>query len=437
MFTRLITRSSVITLLGAIALAAPGGASAAPHPHHNRGLTIATSANPIVAGEGVLIYGQLQGVDNAGQRILLFHRINPAAQFSLIGITRTNSAGYYEFVRADGIVNSNRNWYVVGPGGTHSHTVHELVSSIVTLDAGSPTSMTGQAVDFTGTVFPAHRGQRVLIQEQNSSSGSGWHTIASGVTSAGSTFSIDHRFALAGSYTLRAYFPGDPRNIAGQSEPLTLTVDQTQNASFTINGSAPVISAAQTETITGTLYAAGSTTTPQTSTLVTLYGKQYGGTWTSLATATTDATTGDYSFDVTPIHNMVYAVKTTDPPISATADLYVGVQDAVTITASASASASAVDVGDPVTVSGTVTPDHAGHVVNLQRLTPSGTWVDVETGHLNSSSAYSFNYAFGQLGSFQLRVQIPGGPYNVAVASASVTIAVTAVAPASSLPAAS
>jgi hypothetical protein len=90
-----------------------------------------------------------------------------------------------------------------------------------------------------------------------------------------------------------------------------------------------------------------------------------------------------------------------------------------------------------VTVSGTVTPDHAGHVVNLQRLTPSGTWVDVETGHLNSSSAYSFNYAFGQLGSFQLRVQIPGGPYNVAVASASVTIAVTAVAPASSLPAAS
>lgn len=430
MFTRLTTRSLVVTLLGVIALAAPGAASAAPHPHHNRGLTIATTTNPIVAGEGVLIYGRLQGADNAAQRILLFHRINPAAQFSLVSITRTDSAGYYEFVRADGIVNSNRNWYVVGPGGTHSRTTHELVSSIVTLNAASSTSLTGQAVDFTGTVFPAHPYQRVLIQEQNSSSGTGWHTVATGHTSASSAFSIEHKFALAGSYTLRAYFPSDSRNIAGQSDALTLTVQQKQNASFTINASAPVISAAQTETITGTLYAAGSTTTPKTNTVVTLYGKQYGGGWTPLATTTTDSTTGDYSFSATPIHNMVYVVKTTDPPHVETADLYVGVQDAVTI----NASAPSVDVGDPVTVSGTVTPDHTGHVVNLQRMTPSGSWVDVETGYLNSSSAYSFNYGFGQLGTFQLRVQIPGGPYNVAVASTPVSVAVSAVAPASSLP---
>lgn len=429
MFTRLTSRSLVVTLLGIVAFAAPGAASAAPHPHHNRGLTIASTPNPIVAGEGVLIYGRLQGIDNAGQRILLFHRINPAAQFSLIGVTRTNSAGYYEFVRADGVVKSNRNWYVVGPGGTHSHTIHELVSSIVTLNTASPTSLTGQAVDFTGSVFPAHPYQRVLIQEQNGVSGTGWHTVATGLTSGSSTFSIEHKFKLDGSYTLRAYFPSDPRNIAGQSDPVTLTVQQKQNASFTINGSA-VVSAAQTETITGTLYAQGSTTTPQTNTLVTLYGKQYGGDWTPLATTTTDSTTGDYSFNATPIHNTVYVVKTTDPPKLETASLYVGVQDDVTI----NASATAVAVGDPVTVSGTVSPDHTGHVVNLQRLTPSGTWVNVESGYLNSSSAYSFNYAFGQLGTFQLRVQIPGGPYNVAVASTSVSVAVSAVAPASSLP---
>jgi hypothetical protein len=432
MFTRLTTRSLVVTLLGVIALAAPAAASAAPHPHHNHGLTIATTTNPLVAGEGVLIYGRLQGADSAGQRILLFHRINPAAQFSLIGTTRTNSAGYYEFVRADGIVNSNRNWYVVGPGGTHSRTIHELVSSIVTLNAASPTSLTGQSVDFTGTVFPAHPDQRVLIQEQESNSGTGWHTVASGLTDSSSAFNIEHRFALAGSYTLRAYFPSDVRNIAGQSDAVTLTVGQKQNPSFTINGSSPVVSAAQPETISGTLYAAGSTTTPQTNTMVTLYGRQYNGNWAPLSTTTTDSATGDYSFSTTPIHNMVYVVKTTDPPIVATAKLYVGVQDAVTV----NASAASVNVGDPVTVSGTVTPDHAGHAVNLQRLTPSGNWVDVATGYLNPSSGYSFNYAFGQLGSFQLRVQIPGGPLNVAVASTPVSVTVSAVAPASSLPAA-
>jgi hypothetical protein len=432
MFTRLTTRSSVVTLLGVIALAAPAAASAAPHPHHNHGLTIATTTNPLVAGEGVLIYGRLQGADSAGQRILLFHRINPAAQFSLIGTTRTNSAGYYEFVRADGIVKSNRNWYVVGPGGTHSRTIHELVSSIVTLSTASPTSLSGQSVDFTGTVFPAHPDQRVLIQEQESNSGTGWHTVASGLTDSSSAFNIEHRFALAGSYTLRAYFPSDVRNIAGQSDAVTLTVGQTQNPSFTINGSSPVVSAAQPETISGTLYAAGSTTTPQTNTMVTLYGRQYNGNWAPLSTTTTNSTTGDYSFSTTPIHNMAFVVKTTDPPIVATANLYVGVQDAVTV----NASASSVNVGDPVTVSGTVTPDHAGHAVNLQRLTPSGSWVDVATGSLNPSSGYSFNYAFGQLGSFQLRVQIPGGPLNVAVASTPVSVTVSAVAPASSLPAA-
>jgi hypothetical protein len=430
MFTRLTTRSLVVMLLGAIALVAPGAASAAPHPHHNHGLTIRTTTNPLVAGEGVEIYGRLQGADNAGQRILLFHRINPAASFSLIGVTRSDSAGYYEFVRADGIVNSNRNWYAVGPGGTHSRTVHERVSSIVTLSTTSASSLTGQAVDFTGTVFPAHPHQRVLIQEQNSNSGNGWHTIATGLTDTNSAFSITHKFKLAGSYTLRAYFPSDARNIAGQSDAVTLTVQQSQNASFTINGSAPVVSAGQTETVTGTLYAGASTTTPQTNTLVTLYGKQFGGNWAPLATTTTDGTTGGYSFAQTPIHNMVYVVKTTDPPIVDTASLYVGVQDAITV----SASASSVDVGDPVTVSGTVSPDHSGHVVNLQRQTPSGTWVDVESGYLNSSSGYSFNYAFGQLGTFQLRVQIPGGPMNVAVVSTPVSVAVSAVAPANSLP---
>jgi len=431
MFTRLSARSLVVTLLGAIALAAPSVASAAPHPHHNRGLTIATTTNPLVAGEGVLIYGRLQGFDSGGQRVLLFHRINPAASFSLIGVTRTNAAGYYEFVRADGVVNSNRNWYVVGPGGTHSHTIHELVSAIVTLSTANATSTTGQAVDFTGTVFPAHPDQHVLLQEQDSTSGDGWHTIAGGRTDANSAFNIATKFKLAGSYTLRAYFPGDPRNIAGQSDPVTLTVQQGQNASFTINASAAVIAAAQPETISGVLYTAGSTTTPESAaTEVTLYGKQYGGTWQPLGTTTTTATTGAYSFSETPIHNMVYIVKTTDPPTLETAELFVGVQDGLTI----SETPPTADVGAPVTVSGTVTPDHAGHVVNLQRLNQSGDWVDVETGFLNSSSGYSFSYTFGQLGTFQLRVQIPGGPYNVAVASTPVSVDVSAVAPASTLP---
>ena len=134
-----------------------------------------------------------------------------------MSVTRTNASGFYEFVRADGVVKSNRNWFVLGPDNSHSRTIHEWVSANVVLNASAPSATTAQDVTFSGTVFPSHTHQRVLLQEQNSTSGNGWQTIASGYTNDASAFSITHRFRSAGSYTLRAFFPADPRNIASQS----------------------------------------------------------------------------------------------------------------------------------------------------------------------------------------------------------------------------
>ena len=201
-----------------LALAVPSHASAAPH--HNHGLTIQSTPDPSTAGQGVLIYGQLKGPANADRRIVLFHRINPAPHFTPISVTRTNAAGFYEFVRADGVVVSNRNWFVRGPDFTHSRTIHERVSAVVTLTTSSAGARRPRLrpLDFTGTVVPNHRHERVLLQQQNSTSGNGWQTIASGYTTGASSFAIAHRFRSPGSYTLRAYFPGDPRNIAGQSD---------------------------------------------------------------------------------------------------------------------------------------------------------------------------------------------------------------------------
>lgn len=432
MFTRLTTRSLVVTLLGVIALAAPGAASAAPHPHHNRGLTIATTTNPIVAGEGVLIYGRLQGADNAAQRILLFHRINPAAQFSLVSITRTDSAGYYEFVRADGIVNSNRNWFVLGPDNSHSRTIHEWVSAAVTLSSSTATATTAQNVTFSGTVFPAHGHERVLLQRQNSTSGNSWQTIDSGYTNDSSAFTITHRFRSAGSYTLRAFFPADPRNIQSQSASISLTVQQQQNPSFTINGSTPTIVNGQTVSITGTLYAAGSTSTLQPNVPVTLYGRQATGSFRALESTMTDSS-GNYSFTQMPLHNMVYRAQTGSGKPVKTANLYVGVQDVVT----GALSSSTIAVGDAVKVTGTVTPDHAGHALYLQQQNSAGQWVDVDSSYLSSASTFAFSYTPGQTGAFNLRVQITGGPWNIGGVSPTMVLTVSGTAPVSSLPPAS
>lgn len=437
MRTHAVTRAAagIAVLAALLAVALPGSASASwrhHHPFFNHGLTIAANPDPITAGQGVLIYGQLRGPNNANKWIWLFHRINPASRFTPISRTRTNAQGYYEFVRADGVVVSNRNWFVLGPRDTHSRTIHERVSAVVTLNTRSSSVTTAQPVTFTGTVYPMHRHQRVLLQQQNSISGTGWQTVASGYTDDNSAFTIVHRFKSAGSYTLRAFFPNDPRNIAGQSANLNLAVQQQQNPSFTINGSPTVVTDGQPETISGTLYETGSTTTTQPHVAVILYGKQWSGGFKALATGITDAS-GNYTFTQVPLHNTVYRVQTVTGKQMHTANLYVGVQDVV----NANLSAPSVAVGAAVTISGTVTPDHSGHVIYLQEQNAAGNWVDVQSGYLTAGSTYSFNYKPGQTGTEQLRVQITGGPVNIGGVSNVVTLSVNGVAPVNTLPPAS
>lgn len=421
---------ALIALAVAMLMALPATARAARHPHHNHGLTIATSENPITAGEGILIYGRLAGPGNAHKRVWLFHRIAPAHRFTPVGVRRTNSSGFYEFIRADGVVKSNRNWFVLGPGNTHSHTVHEKVSSDVTLSASTATAATADTVNFTGSVFPAHHHQRVALQEQESTNGNGWKTIDAGYTNGHSAFSIAHHFRTAGSYTLRAFFPDDPRNIPGQSASIGLTVQQQQNPSFTINGSAQAIANGQSVTITGTLHSYGSATAAAPNVSVTLYGRHGTGAFRALQSTPTDSS-GNYSFTTMPLHNTVYYVSAGHR--EKTARWFVGVQDVVT----ASLTASSLAAGQTVKVTGTVTPDHGGHLLYLQEQSSAGQWVDVKARSLSAASTFAFGYTPGMTGTFNLRVQITGGPWNVGGVSSTLPLTVSGVAPISSLPPAS
>jgi hypothetical protein len=430
MRTRIAVLAAVVC--GLFAVAIPATASA--HPHHNKGLTIAALPNPIISGDGVTIYGRLLGPDNVGQTIYLYHRIAGAPGFTIIQKTTTTTGGEYEFLRADGIVTTNRSWFVRGPNGTHSRTIHEYVAALVTLSSTSASTTTGQPVILSGTVSPLHQGEPVRIQEQDSLAGNGWRTIAVTRTNAASAFSVVKRWGIAGDYTLRAVFPRDPRNITGVSDEVAVAVQQTQNPTFTINTSNPIIADGSPVTISGVLYKAGSSTTPYaTPTEVTLYGKTAADpTFEALATTAT-GTGGAYSFVQTPDHNTVYKVETTLLPKRVTANLYEGVQDVVTL----SSNSPTANVGGTVTLSGGVTPDHTGHLIYLQQETANGDWQNVAQGVVTTGSRFSFSYTFGQAGTFNLRARIYGGPENVGGASAPVTITVSGVVPFSQLPTAS
>ncbi|HET9075157.1 MAG TPA: hypothetical protein VFN48_11300 [Solirubrobacteraceae bacterium] len=141
---------------------------------------------------------------------------------------------------------TNRNWFVVGPGHTHCRTVHERVAATtLTLSTSASIATTGTPVTFTGTVFPAHRFQRVLIQAQESATGDVWRTVAVTRTQANSSFSVAHAFRDPGNLTLRALLPGDVRNIAGSSDLGPATASSHASASPGASPSACASSAAR------------------------------------------------------------------------------------------------------------------------------------------------------------------------------------------------
>jgi hypothetical protein len=421
-------RFAVPTLLAVLAAVAMPSAAAA-HPVHDRGLTIGVTPNPITAGESVLIYGKLVGPNVADQTVTLYHRVNPQVGYSVVSRTTTSNTGFYDFPRADGVVMSNREWFVRGPGTTHSRTVHEKVEALVNLSSSTSATDTNTPVTFTGSVSPTHAGQEILLQVP-ATYNNGWRTIATGAINGRSQFSVSHRFARPGIETVRALLRSDARNTASPSDSLTVSVQQAQVPGFTINSPSPIIPEGGTTTISGVLDKAG-TNVVEPDTEVTLYGNTATGPQTPLATTMTGAD-GSYSFpNQAPKSNTVYKVKTTLAPARHSAALYEGVSSVLSL----SATPMAPEIGQAVTFSGTVSPADAGQYIYLQRQDANGDWYDVGVHVVGAAGAYTFYRVFGAAGAHSFRTRVYGDGENVGGASTPVTINVSGtVAPASTLP---
>jgi hypothetical protein len=419
------------TLFAAFAVAlATAVALAAPRLNH--GLTINATPKPIIAGEAVLIYGQLNGPDSGARTVVLHQRINPAGAFTVAHSTVTNAGGFYEFIEPVGVVTSNRSWFVTspGPGSLHSRIVHELAAAALTLEASATVGETKHPMTFSGSVLPdVHAGEQVLLQEQ-AGGGGAWRTIGQGAITPGSSYTIAHDFLLPGARVLRAVFGGDSRNVRAQSDSLSVVVEQTENSSFTLASSAPTEIAGDPVTISGTLFAHG-TTTPLPFRQVTLWGREVGDVYEAIASTLTGSD-GSYSFSQQPSHNEVYQVRTTLPPNRVTAQLFEGVGHAVTIGATSTSSS----VGGTVSFVGTVAPDGTGEAVYLERLGTDGHFQVIREGVVKAGSTYGFTVTFGNAGTKTFRVVVPGGEGNIGGASPPVAVLVT-LPPVQSLPPAS
>jgi hypothetical protein len=428
---RLAVLAALVTTLAAGSVSSIASAA----PRHDRGLTINAIPNPIDAGEGVFIYGDLNVAPVGGQTIVLYHHLAGSfGGYTKVGQTTTDSRGFYEFTRAEDVVLTNRSWFVREQGihRIHSRTVSERVSALVSLSASTTAAVTGQPVTFTGSVTPNHAFERVVLQEQASSGD--WRDLRSGFLDGGSTYSITYRWSFAAAHTVRVLFPTDIRNIAGASDPVTVTVQQTQVPGFTINSSDQLISYGQSATISGVLDEFGSATTPEPNTPVTLWARNaYQSQFTPVADTTTGSD-GSYTFaPQVPSYNTVYQVRTTLAPHRHSAVLFEGVQDVLTMTPSSTTS----EIGGSVTFTGTVLPDKAGHLIYLQRLGADGDWHNVEVRFVSFASTFQFGWTFGKAGTYEFRARITGDRGNVGGASAPVMITVSPAVSPTTLPPAS
>jgi hypothetical protein len=439
------SRTLIAAITAAVSLFAlvPSGAFARKHPSPSGRCAVSMQVAPrqIVAGDPVVIFGRLRCVNQAraaGQQVVLYHHLAGLPGFTPVQSATTDAHGFYEFGRADGVVETNRSFFVLAHGA-RSASRRIRVAAQVTLSGSSEGALlTGypNRVTFTGSVSPADVGARVILQRQNALTGNQWRRIDSGIVESTGDFTITHTFVVAGDANLRVLVRSQGRNVPSESNILADTVSQAQNPELTIQASADPISFGGAVTISGKLAAGAG----RSLTLMAHTARQPG----FLAVAqTTSNSSGEYSFPAqSPANSTFYRVDAGQivcPPNAvcpaiafkpvSSAVLYEGVKDVLT----AQASPTTVQAGQSVTFSGTVSPDQTGHVIYLERQNAHGPGFHVvQLSFVGANSAYAIVHRFYDAGTKLLRVYIPGGPDNQGAASPSLTIQV-APAPASTL----
>ena len=392
----------------------------------------------------------MTGPQSANVKVVLFESERTANR--AVAMTTTDAGGTY--VLAGLMPASSSSWYVEAPSvedGLYSRTVYERIALAIRLRtftstvASTTIGYTHQPVVFGGHVTPTPqlRDAWVHVQEQVATQGDDWRTIGSSPLDSSSDFSVPYRFLAPGLHYVRAIVGGDAANSAGTSSTIGVMIEQRQHRAFTIGSASAYIHPGEPDLISGVLRDA-----PR-GTALTLWSRGYGQRFVAVARTAT-ASKGAYSFSVAPIHNAVYYVRTTGPiggragrtrkvvggEFVRTAWLDVGVSDLVELTRSTSTGA----FGDEVVFTGSVSPDKAGHVVELQLRRADGKFHTVATGYLvdgcdragraslGGCSAYSISWALDVVGNLAFGVRSPGDRFNVSGVSASADVHVAAPA---------
>lgn len=181
----------------------------------NRLVTIQASADPVTYGLELTITGTVAGALDAP--VTLSAQTGDGA---FVKVAETVTTGNeYSFTQSP--LQNTR--YRVSTATASSAILVEGVAFALTATPSASSVATGEQLTVTGTVSPAHEGQPVDLEAQNTS-GIGYHVIATGAVSSTSAYSIAHTFAAAGTALLRISVPGNGEIQSATSETFKIEV---------------------------------------------------------------------------------------------------------------------------------------------------------------------------------------------------------------------
>jgi phospholipase C len=213
------TKFALISLALAALLAvlfAPAGSAAGRRPRcrGRHALTIGQSPAVSSAGQPVAVFGCLR--HRSRRAVVLYERTAGERRYHAIAATLTRQDGSYRFVRPGPM--TNRRWFTRA-AGLRSRVIVHRVRADVSLSVSDRLPAPGEQLTFSGAVAPSHARQLVELQRRT---GAAWVTFATPRLDRRSRFSASASFDFTGPAQLRARMPGDARNIASASPPLSL-----------------------------------------------------------------------------------------------------------------------------------------------------------------------------------------------------------------------
>ncbi len=426
---------------GLLALA-PAGASARAAGHRHANPLPANASKKcvsievptvITAGESVSVTVKVACPPNpaaSGVPVTIYaHRARPRKTGSTtIAGTPTTSSG----VASVNTKPEENTFYYAVANGIHSPQKLVKVSPAVTFEgptvsqlstgSASPHGSAANKVEFKGKVSPFQRGQIVVLQRENSTNNEEWRRIDLGTVNGEGKYTITHTFGLPGDANLRVVAGPTTSNAPGASSSLSYVISQRQNPHLEIHGSPDPIIYGQSVTISGVVAGAAAKQP------LTLLARTHGGPFTPVAKGETESG-GTYKFTQSPVQNTAYMVTSAT---AKSAVLFEGVKYLI----SAAPGASTVQVGQPLTVTGKVTPGHVGQVVYLERQNASKIGFHVvEVGTVSAvnpttkEGTFTITHAFVGAGPAALRVVAAGDPQNQGVASSLFNVEVMPLPP--------